>query len=269
MMLALLFALGLSALAEPGAIPASGRVASVYDGDTLTLESGDKIRLRWANAPEIKPPEAYSVEAREAAKSLVLGQEVTLSPTADGRDGYGRIVAGLKAPGGDLSLMLLEQGLAHLFVIPPDDTDLSEMLAAQKRARDARLGIWSTDRYSGELHITSFHANAAGDDRANVNGEYLRVSNITTEPLQIAGYRIVDNLGGSWTFPDLVVPAGHTFLVKSGEGRHQTDPRAQLVVQLGSPYPIWDNTRAHATLYDRFGRVQDSREHVAKGPASP
>ena len=61
-------------LASPTAVaqsadtaPDTGRVVQVYDGDTLTLESGDRIRLRWVNTPELRPKEDYGIEAREAA----------------------------------------------------------------------------------------------------------------------------------------------------------------------------------------------------------
>ena len=43
-------------------------VVDVYDGDTVTLSTGDKVRLRWVNAPELQPQEAYGLEAREAAR---------------------------------------------------------------------------------------------------------------------------------------------------------------------------------------------------------
>ena len=77
--------------------PAESAVASVYDGDTVTLTTGDKIRLRWVNTPELKPLEAYGVEAREAAEKFVSGHTVKLLLGSENpRDGYGRVVAGLE-----------------------------------------------------------------------------------------------------------------------------------------------------------------------------
>ena len=48
--------------ADPEPAPAKGRVVQIYDGDTLTLESGDRIRLRWVNTPELRPKEDYGVK---------------------------------------------------------------------------------------------------------------------------------------------------------------------------------------------------------------
>ena len=242
--------------------PSESTVASVYDGDTVTLQTGDKIRLRWVNTPELKPAEAYGIEARSAAEEFLSGYTVRLILDGENpRDGYGRVLAGLETDRGNLSIHLLEQGLGHLFIIPPDPTDLKPFLEAQAKAQAAQRGIWSTDRYQGALHITSFHANAAGDDRENVNGEYLRICNITNEAVNIDGYTITKATGKSWTLPAITVPAGHTFELHSGEGKHHTDVTRQLEVFLGSKTPIWNNDHDRATLSDRFGRVVDAREH--------
>lgn len=240
--------------------PAEANVSSVYDGDTLTLDTGDKIRVKWVNTPELKPAEAYGPEARDFTRSIVQGKHVKLVGTPI-RDGYGRIVAGLEVEGENLSQKILEAGMGHLFVIPPDDSDLTPLIEAQERARQARRGIWNAPAFQGTLHITSFHANADGDDRANVNGEYLRVCNVSATPVDTTGYRIADISGNSWELPTLVIPSGHTVKIHSGKGSTQTDTTRQLEIYLGSADPIWNNSEDRATLYDRFGRSIDSREH--------
>jgi endonuclease YncB( thermonuclease family) len=262
--IALIF--GTTALAAPASsdapAPTTGRIVSAYDGDTMTLESGERIRLRWVNTPELRPKEDYGIEAREAAKALVTGKTAKLIFGPVKRDSYGRLIAGVEVDGVDLSTTLLEQGLGHLFLIPPDDTDHTARRAAQTRARAAGRGIWSTDRYKGLLHITSFHANAPGDDRGNVNGEYLRICNVSDRPVDLDGFRVTEQSGRSWMLPPILIPPGHTFKLHSGKGEHQTDASAQLAVYLGSDTPIWNNTRDRVTLYDRHGRVIDSRLHA-------
>ena len=252
-------------------VPDTATVASVYDGDTLTLDTGDKVRLALVNAPELKPPEAYGVEAREATAALVLNKRVKLRHGPVERDGYGRLLAGIVTVDGevDLSAHLLELGLAHLYVIPPSTVDLAPYIAAQEKAKAARRGIWSDPRFAGELHITSFHANAKGDDRENPHGEYLRVCNISGRPLDLAGFKLANIAGRSWTLPNVVVPAGHTVKLISGMGQDQTDPQAQLEIYLDTDGPIWNNEKDRATLYDRFGKVVDARDHEVQGKAAP
>jgi endonuclease YncB( thermonuclease family) len=241
-------------------IPTEARVSSVYDGDTVTLETGDKVRLRWVNTPEMRPLEEQAKEAKDAAERFVGGRVVKLIVEGDDpRDSYGRVVAGLRTDEGDLSEHLLELGLAHLFVIPPDNTDLSKMIAAQSRARSAKLGIWRTDAYQGALHITSFHANASGDDRYNLNGEYLRVCNISDGPVDLKGHALKNEAGKRFDFPPFVIPAGHTVKIHTGSGSDQRDSSKQLVFHLRSSQPVWNNDADRATLLAPDGRVVDSR----------
>ncbi len=241
--------------------PASATVVKVYDGDTLTLQTGDRVRLRWVNTPELRPMEAFGEEAGHFARKLCLNKQVSLLYGSVIRDGYGRLIAGVEIDDKNLSEELLEHGLGHLFVIPPDDSDLSKLVAAQERARAAKRGIWSTDRYQGDLHITSFHANADGDDRKNVNGEYLRLANVTSQPIDLAGYRITDLSGRSFVFPAISLPPGHTVKVHSGQGDNQGDAAKQIAIYLGNETPIWNNKRDQATIYDPSGKVVDSRRH--------
>ncbi len=267
---ALLLLVSLAAAGDPPRedfppIPEEAVVTSVYDGDTVTLSTGDKVRLRWVNTPELKPAEAFGIDARDAARAFVLNKKVRLVfDGEDSRDGYGRIVAGLRTEAGDLSLHLVERGLAHVFVIPPDHTDLTELYAAQARARSQHLGIWSTDRYRGALHITSFHANAPGDDNDNVNGEYLRVCNVGPTPVDLSGFTLTDDDGNRWALPSVVIPVGHTVKIHSGHGIQQTDPARQLEAYLQSDHPVWDNDGDKATLLDGTGAVVDARVYKVK-----
>jgi endonuclease YncB( thermonuclease family) len=253
--------------AAPAAAPAGPKTATVikvYDGDTFTLDNKDRVRLSWVNTPELRPQQAYGIDARDAAADLILNKKVTLVYGPVQRDGYGRLLAGVRTPEKDLSTHLLELGFAHLFIIPPVVGDVAPMLEAQARAKRAQRGIWSTDAYKGALHITSFHANARGDDRENVNGEYARICNVSNHAVDLDGFRVTELAGRSWVLPPLLIPPGHTVKVHSGKGDHQTDPTHQLAVYLGNDGPIWNNTRDRLTIYDRHGKVMDSWLHAPK-----
>lgn len=235
------------------------RVVSVYDGDTLTLDGGDKIRLNHANAPEIKGDQPYATQARDLARRLAEGEFVDLTAEG-GTDSYGRTVGSIGTSEGDLALALIREGYAHVFLIPPVG-DTTALVAAQAEARAARRGIWSTERYQGSLYITSFHANGRGDDRAYVNGEYLRVCNVTDAPVDLAGYSVQGSHTQVFPLPSLVVPPGHTVEIRSGEGVARTDPSSQLVVHLGSDLPLWDDQREEVTIRDSSGTLVDRASH--------
>ncbi|MBX2800805.1 MAG: thermonuclease family protein [Myxococcales bacterium] len=259
---------GLAALAEPASptpdAPTTHDVRSVYDGDTVTLSNGDKVRLLGANTPEMRPLEPYAQEAQQFAERFVMGQPVTLIPDDDDRDGYGRILADLGTPEGTLSEALLREGLAHVFLIPPVQGDPAALLAAEAHARSQRLGIWSIPRMQGGFLITSFHANAPGDDNDNVNGEYLRLCNVSGETADTAGWRLMDLSGDTHTLPRLEVPAGHTVTVRSGVGKLQSNPARQLMIFLGSSRPLWNNREEHVVLYAPDGSRVDERRHKGR-----
>ena len=100
----------------PGAVT----VASVYDGDTVTLSDGRKVRYNAVDTPEFRSasgrasaecvnPDAAQV-AKERNQALVLGQQLTLEDT--GRRSYERIVGDLILPDGtNVSEVLIAEGL--------------------------------------------------------------------------------------------------------------------------------------------------------------
>ena len=245
--------------------PRYGRVVSVYDGDTYTLADGNKIRLRGVNTPELKPAEDFGVEARDAVRDLILGKEVKISYGTVKVDSYGRLIASVESEDGkDVATELLRLGYGHVFLIPPDTLETKEMFKAQMQAKADKKGVWSTDRYIGEIHITSFHANGPGVDEKWVNGEYLRLCNVSDTDINIKGYTIRNNSGKRWEFPDMNLPAGHTIKLHSGRGYHQKNPDKQLEVYLQSYTPIWDNAYDKATIFDPEGNVEDERVHAPK-----
>jgi endonuclease YncB( thermonuclease family) len=260
------FSLTAIAAPDPSAPPPEdGKVIKVYDGDTVTLASGDKVRLRWVNTPELRPLEPFAVQARDSATDLLMGQQVELVyGPGDKRDGYGRLVAGIRSEESDLSLHLLKQGLAHVFLIPPDDLDPAVLLSVQDEAKAKKLGIWSLDDYAGDLHITSFHANGRGDDAKYVNGEYLRVCNITSKAIDLSGFTIENLSGDKFELPAVTLPAGHTVKVHSGKGNHRGDPAEQIAVYLGSDAPLYDNKRDKVTIRTKDGAMVTQRVHQTK-----
>ncbi len=246
--------------------PASARVVRVYDGDTFTLDNGERVRLRSVNTTELRPREAFGEEARAAAAAFILGRTVDLSYGQTVRDGYGRLVAGVSVEGRSLELELLGRGLGHVFLLPPVEGDPAPLFEAQRAARAARLGLWVDEHFQGPLHITSFHANGRGDERKDPNAEYARVCNISDEPVNLAGYRVTNLKGRSFRLPDVVVPPGYTVELRSGVGEHQGDPALQLVVHLMSTVPVWNNKADRLTILDPEGRVVDVRDHRVKDP---
>jgi len=125
------------------------QVARVYDGDTLELSDGNRVRLAGINTPELgrddRPEEPLATQAREQLRLLLskAGRQVRLQPAVEGRDHYGRRLAHAYSPdGANLQERLLEEGLALVYIHPPNLGNLDCYLAAETRARNRAAGLW-------------------------------------------------------------------------------------------------------------------------------
>ena len=89
------YALVISALLFLGVVPAQGalKVAKIYDGDTVTMADGMKIRLLQIDAPELAENECFAKESKTALVNLLAKKgTVTLKadPASASFDRYGR-----------------------------------------------------------------------------------------------------------------------------------------------------------------------------------
>ncbi len=119
------------------------RVKRVIDGDTIILTSGEKVRYAGIDAPEMDEP--FYKEARERNKTLVEGREVSLRIcTEQPRDRHGRVLAWVYVDGVSVNEVLLREGLARVFTLPPCGLkNIKEYRRLEGLAREKSLGIWS------------------------------------------------------------------------------------------------------------------------------
>ncbi len=129
-------------------------VRHIHDGDTLTLRDGRRIRLIGVNTPELgrdgKPHQPLALRARDRLRQLVFSsnQQVRLRYGEQHRDRHGRTLAHLfLADGSNASARLLSEGLGWALAIPPNLWSLDCYLDAERRARQARRGVWSLADY--------------------------------------------------------------------------------------------------------------------------
>ena len=133
-------------LAASSAPLASGVVASVYDGDTLTLRSGQRIRLLQIDTPELGSGECYSRAARTALLGLMpIGSRVTLETDArlDRVDRYGRLLRYVHRGSLNVNLQLVTRGAAAPYFYGGDRGKYAtRLLAEAQRAKGAKRGLW-------------------------------------------------------------------------------------------------------------------------------
>lgn len=124
---------------------ASSNVSYVYDGDTLTLANGDKVRLVQIDAPELSPAECYGKEASEILKELIGSSRVTLikEPLAGNRDSFGRLLRYVKISSKNINLEMVKRGAAAPWFYNGQKGKFNrELLAAARTAQKNKVGLW-------------------------------------------------------------------------------------------------------------------------------
>lgn len=143
-----LVALGGSQFSGAAVAAQTGVVASVNDGDTLTLMSGARVRLLQIDAPEIGSGECYSRAARTALLNLTpVGSRLMLEsdPALDKVDRYGRILRYLKRGSMNVNLELVRRGAAAPYFYRGDrGRYANQLMTAASAAKAAQRGLWGT-----------------------------------------------------------------------------------------------------------------------------
>ncbi len=124
----------------------SGAVAAVYDGDTLTLRDGRRIRLVQIDTPELGTGECYSRAARTALLNLAppgVGVVLEADVALDKVDRYGRLLRYIRRNGSNVNLELVRRGAATPYFYRGDrGRYASRLMAAARAARAAKRGLW-------------------------------------------------------------------------------------------------------------------------------
>jgi endonuclease YncB( thermonuclease family) len=122
----------------------TGKVVKVADGDTITLDSGEKIRFAQIDTPEIshfgKPSQPFGKEAGAALRQMVKDKNVRVEVEAV--DQYGRNVGTVYVDNLNVNRELVKNGFAWVYRQYAHDPELIEL---EKAARAKRTGLWMLD----------------------------------------------------------------------------------------------------------------------------
>lgn len=135
--------------AAPGSSTLTGTVTAVHDGDTLTLDMGNRvehIRLQGIDAPELA--QAFGDDARLALAHQTLHQPVRVAYSL--RDRYDRVLGQVfTADCTDANLQMLKLGLAWFYKAYACDLDSPRRTSyanAETWASSHRLGLWGQNQ---------------------------------------------------------------------------------------------------------------------------
>lgn len=127
-------------------------VSRVYDGDTITLQGGIKVRLLGINTPEVEGISKHDEPGGEAARLWLRKRlekhSVRIQTDAVTHDKYQRLLAHVFTLEGEhVNLKLVEEGLATTDIFPPNLAYVDALVAAENRAQRARKGLWALPEY--------------------------------------------------------------------------------------------------------------------------
>ncbi len=116
-------------------------VTYVVDGDTVEIDTGERVRLICIDTPE-RGEEGYN-EAKEYLKDLVLNKEVKLEKDISDTDRYDRLLRYIYLEDGTfVNELLVKKGYAEAYPYNPDVTLCPVIEEAESYAKDKEIGIW-------------------------------------------------------------------------------------------------------------------------------
>lgn len=135
-------------------------VQRVIDGDTIQLESGERVRLIGIDTPEMHESNKLRRDSQrsgedisaiqklgrrsyEFTKGLVEGKRVSLEFDVEKYDKYNRLLAYVYLKDGTfVNAEIVKQGYASLMTIPPNVKYADLFQKLYHEAREARRGLW-------------------------------------------------------------------------------------------------------------------------------
>lgn len=135
-------------------------VTRVIDGDTILIETGERVRLIGIDTPEIHESSKLYRDSQRTnrdiqtikalgrrsfifTENLLEGKRVRLEFDAEKYDKYGRLLAYVFLKDGTfVNAEILKQGYASLMTIPPNLRYEDLFLRLYQEARESRRGLW-------------------------------------------------------------------------------------------------------------------------------
>jgi competence protein ComEC len=104
------------------------------------------------------------------------------------------------------------------------------------------------------ISISAIQFDAPGDDRKNLNGEWIRITNTGQSPMDMTGWQLYDESGRVYVIPRFALSPGASVKISTGKG---SDGATELYMGRGSP--VWNNDGDTAILKDADGNAVSQR----------
>lgn len=122
------------------------KVVRIIDGDTIVIQSGEKVRYIGMDTPEMKDPRPevkyFAQKAKEVNANLVLNKTVDIEFDVGKYDRYKRLLAYIYVGKTMVNAYLLKEGYAMVLTVPPNVKYQKYFLKLQKYAQENNKGFW-------------------------------------------------------------------------------------------------------------------------------
>ena len=197
----------------PLAVVAEARAQAAVDGRTIRLAAGREVRLAGIEVPPAAEDHA-SGGGITALDALVADKNIVLKHLNPLTDRYGRLVAWAFRRDGRgeelIAVRLVAQGHARVAIPPGERACMGELMAAERTARAAKLGLWVDPRYESKRAQNPGEIAAARGRFSLVEGSVVSVRD--------SGGVIYVNFGRRWTedFTVTILKRNERFFIARG-----------------------------------------------------
>lgn len=216
-------------------------VTKVIDGDTIDLETGERVRLLGINTPEKNA--FYYEESKDRLIELLGDKQVRLEEDGEDKDRYGRLLRHVFVSDNFVNLQMVREGYATVYLLYPGDRYYEELKDAEEEAKANKIGLWSAVERSC-IEVSFLNYDAAGNDNENLNDEYATFRNVCDNTVSLSSWTVKDEGKNIYTFGKFALEGEAEITLHSGKG---TDGNGALY--WGSGIAIWNN--AGDTLFLR------------------
>jgi micrococcal nuclease len=117
-------------------------VTKVIDGDTIEIDTQERIRLSGINSPETG--ECYYQEAKDRLTELILNKNIYLERDYTNKDKYKRLLRYIHLNNQEINSLLTKEGFVKVYDKYASDTKkYIQLKETEKTAIEKSLGVWS------------------------------------------------------------------------------------------------------------------------------
>ncbi|MBU5575215.1 MAG: thermonuclease family protein [Candidatus Aenigmatarchaeota archaeon] len=222
-------------------------VINVIDGDTIEIETGEKVRLLGINAPE--NGDKYYEKAKEELKYLVLNKYVLLEKIKDNKDKYGRLLRIIFLNNTNVNKEMIKNGLALPYILNSNFKYTFDFENAFKDCIKENIGLCEKSENPCKNCIKILKINAI--EKNSLNDEYVEIKNLCNFSCNISKWKIHDSAWNTFIF-NHSLESNSSLILYTGYGYNTKN-----IFYWNSGFPIWNNNYDIVYLRDEKGKLVD------------